>query len=461
LKRYHALPLAALILSGCVPLERQAPASAAVTPPAAWRNGPTGTAAVDPAWWSGFGDPTLPQLVQAALAHNTDVLAAAGRVQAAEASIRIARSALLPTLDAGVSGQRSRSLGSAGAAASTAVQPELQMSWQADFFGRLGSLSEAARLQYVATQADRDAAALSVAAAVAQAYIALIALDAQLHVSQETVQSRKEALRLATDQAQVGYISQYELTQAQSEYESVEQAIPRLQQAIVAQENALRRLSGELPGAVARGGTLRTLQVPPVPLTLPSDLLRHRPDVRSAELTVAAADASLAANRQALLPQVALSANLGKLYTDALNYNPVTVWSLGGSILAPIFDGGRLRAQVDVATAQRDQAAFAYRGTVLAAFEEVETALSGTQRLAEQFDRTLKRRAILLRSVALATDRYRGGYATYLEQLDAQRNLYSTELDAISVRQEQLDNTVSLYRALGGGWNGTTEQLPR
>jgi multidrug efflux system outer membrane protein len=454
MKRWCMAPLAALLLAGCAPFERQPSAQVAIVPPAAWRGGPTGNDAIASDWWAGFGDPVLGTLVDTALARNTDVLAAVARVQEAQANVRIARAALLPSLDAAVNVQRSRSLGGAGTAAGTTIQPGLQLSWQADFFGRIGRLGEAARLQYVATQADRDAAMLSIAVAVAQTYLGLIALDAQLLVSQETVVSRKEALRLATDQAQVGYISQYELTQAQSEYESVEQAIPELRQAIAAQENALRRLIGDLPGPVPRGASLRTLQVPQVPATLPSELLRHRPDVRSAELAVAGADENLEANRLALLPQVALSANFGRLFTNARDYDPVTVWSLGGSILAPIFDAGRLHAQVDAAAALRDQAAYAYRSVVLQAFEETETALAGAQSLAEQFDRVMKRREILLRSVALATDRYRGGYASYLEQLDAQRNLYSTELAAINVRQNQLDNSISLYRALGGGWRG-------
>lgn len=456
-----ALPPALLLmalLSGCAPLERARPEAAAVAAPAAWLTGATGSATVSPTWWRAFGDPTLERLVEQALARNADVLAAAAVVQEAQANVDLARSALRPSLNLALGAQRGRSLGGAGATTSTALQPEAQVSWQADLFGRLGHLTQAARLQYVASQADRDAAALSVASAVAQAYIGLIALDARLHVSLETVESRREALRLASDQAQVGYISEYELTQAQAEYAAVEQAIPQLRQAIAAQENALRRLTGDLPGPVSRGATLRSLQLPPVPATLPSDLLRHRPDIRSVELTLAAADAGLAAARQAFLPQVALSASLGQLFTNALDYDPVTVWSLGGSVLAPIFSGGRLNAQMNVATAQRDQAAFAYRGVVLAAFQEVETALTGAQRLAEQFDRALERRDILLRTTARATDRYRSGYASYLEQLDAQRSLYSTELDAIGVREDQLNNIVRLYQALGGGWNGASER---
>lgn len=445
-----ALPI--LALAACMPADQRPPASATVAAPVGWRDGQTGTATIDPRWWEAFGDPVLTGLVDSALARNTDVLIAAARIQESQAAIRLARSAALPSIDAIASAQRSRSLGTPGATTSTVLQPELQVNWQADVFGRLSRMTDAARLQYVASQADRDAVALSVAAQVAQAYIGLLALDAQLLVSRETVVSRVEALRLATDQARVGYLSQFELTQAESEYEAVQQAIPQLQFAQRAQENALRKLTGDLPGAIERARTLPELLPPVVPVTIPSDLLRRRPDIVSAELGLAAADKGLAADRAAFLPQVALSASVGQLLVNARDYDPVTIWSLGSSILAPIFAGGRLTAQVDTSVAQRDQAAFAYRGTVLAAFEEVETALTGVTRYAEQIERLRNRRAILQRSVALATDRYQGGYASYIEQLDAQRNLYATELNAITVRQDQLQNIVTLFRALGGGW---------
>lgn len=443
----------ALLLAGCMPADVRAPGSAAVVAPADWRDGAASDGRIDPRWWEAFGDPALTRLVDTALANNTDILVAVARIQEARADVRTARAALLPTMDGAAGAQRGRDLGPSGVLTTTAIQPEVQVNWQVDLFGRLSRLTDAARLRYVASQADRDATALAIASQVAQAYIALLALDAQLMVSRETVTSRKEALRLATDQASVGYISQFELTQAQSEYQAVEQAIPQLSLALRAQENALGRLVGAMPGPVPRGRSLIDFPVPAVPGTLPSDLLRRRPDIASAELAVAAADARLAANRRAFLPQVALSAGLGQLFVNALDYDPVTIWSVGGSVLAPIFAGGRLTAQVETAAAQRDQAAFAYRGTALAAFAEVETALTGVTRYAEQIDRLHNRRTILQRSVALATDRYHGGYAAYIEQLDAQRNLYATELDAITVRQSQLNNIVLLYQALGGGWS--------
>lgn len=338
----------------------------------------------------------------------------------------------------------------------TAIQPALQANWELDLFGRIRSQIRAADLQFRATQAERDAAALAVAAGTAQNYILLLALDAQLGITRDTVASRAEALRLAQDQARVGYISQLQLTQAQSEYESVLGSIPELELAVRRQENAVRLLAGELPGAVARNAEnaagFAALRLPPVPGVLPSQLLARRPDVAQRALLLAASNANLAVRRQAFLPQVALSAQLGRLFVNALDYDPVTVWSLGGSVLAPLFSGGRLEAQYEAAGAQRDQAAFAYRRTVLTAFSEVENALAGVPRLAEQVDHAARRRAILARSLGYAHDRYQAGYASYLEELDAQRNLYQVEISLITLRRTQLDNLVGLYRALGGGW---------
>lgn len=281
----------------------------------------------------------------------------------------------------------------------------------------------------------------------------LLALDAQLAITRATATSRAEALRLAQDQARIGYTSQLQLTQAQAEYEAVMAAIPELELALRRQENGVSLLAGEMPGAVARAARLQQLRTPPLAAALPSDLLARRPDIAQAALLLAASDASLAARRAEFLPQVALSASLGSLFANGLDYDPVTLWSVGGSVLAPIFSSGRLTAQVDAVTARRDQAAFAYRGTVLAAFNEVEDALGAVARLEQKMQHVQQRRAILERSLGFARDRYDAGYVAYLEVLDAQRNLYQAELEELGLRQNQAVNMVALYRALGGGWS--------
>ncbi|WP_370661668.1 efflux transporter outer membrane subunit [Massilia aquatica] len=439
-------------LTACMPALRPAPPLSKVTVPDAWRDGPAGSAAVDPQWWRAFGDPALTALVEAALAHNTSVLAAVARVDQARALVTVADSAALPAVNAVLGAASARAPAGAGLVNSRSLQPELQASWELDLFGRLREQSRAASLQYQASQAERDGVALSVAASTAQAYVGLLALDAQLQITKGTAASRAEALRLASDQARVGYTSQLQLTQAQNENETVLQAIPELELAIRRQENALRVLTGELPGAVLRERHFQDLPVLPAPASIPSSLLARRPDIAQGQLLLAASDANLALRRADFLPHVTISAKFGSLFTNGRDYDPVTLWTLGGSVLAPVFSAGRLTAQVDAATAQRDQAAFAYRGVVLTAFSEVENALAGVTRLQTQMEHAQKRRDILTRTLDFAKDRYQAGYASYLEVLDAQRNLYQVELNAVTLRQNQVNNMVALYRALGGGW---------
>lgn len=446
------MPALALVLSACMPADRPVPPQASVTPPAAWRETTEALGRIDAAWWHAFGDPTLNGLIETALAYNTDLLAAVARVEEARAEITLSRSQARPQVNAAVAAQWAHSQEATGGSTGTSVQPELQVVWETDLFGRIRHFREAAQFGYQASQADRDALRLLVTATTAQTYISLVSLDAQLIVTAETVQSRAEALQVARHRAELGYTSQLELAQAQAEYEAVVEAVPELQRAIRQHENALRVLTGQLPGPVRGRIHPKALKPPTVPGSLPSELLRRRPDLAAAELALAATDAQLAAQRAEFLPRVQLSAAAGQLLVGTFGYDPLTVWSLGASILAPIFSGGRLTAQMEAATAQRDQAAFAYRGAVLAAFREVEDALIGVTTYHEQVAHATRRRATLERALELARDRYRAGYASYLEELDAQRNLYQTEIEVVRLRENQLNNVIDLYRALGGGW---------
>lgn len=448
-----------LLVAGCMPAPRSAPPLAQVRLPADWRAPlpqQSQEAAPQLQWWRSFGDARLDALVEQALAHNSDLLAAGARLDEARANWRLADAARKPALNAALGVQGSRSLEVIGIEHTHAIEPLLQASWEVDLWGRLREQARAGDLRVQAGQAERDGVALAVASATAQAYIGLLSLEAQLRSTEATAASRAEALRLASDQASVGYISKLQLTQAQSEYEAVQGALPQLRLALRRQEQGLTLLLGEAPGTVTRGtGDFAALRPPAVPALLPSALLERRPDLARSALLLAASDVNLAVRRAAFLPQLNLAASLGKLYVSALEYDPVRVWSIGGSVLAPLFSAGRLDAQYDAATAQRDQAAYAYRAAVLGAFAEVENALAGVTELRAQMDHAQRRRDILARSLEYAHDRYQAGYASYLEELDAQRNLYQLELDLIRLRQSELENLIALHRALGGGWSST------
>ncbi len=447
----HAVVMA-LPLAACAgPAVDVAPV-APIAPPPAWRTDAGPTAALESTWWRAFGDPQLTALVEQALARNNDIMIAVARVREARAQEGVARGALLPTLDATATGGHSRSVSAFGRPlVQNAVQPQVQAAWEIDLFGRLSDRVAGAHSAWLASQAAHDAVALSVASSTASGYITLRALDARLAVARQTLEARAVALNLARRRADTGYSPRLELAQAEGEYEATAQIIPPLEQAITRQENALRLLIGEEPGPVARGATLDALATPAIPQGLPSELLRRRPDVAQAEYQLAASDHQLAAARKNFLPQVRLTGSVGASLSDALS-DPISIWSIGGSILAPLFQGGRLRAGAEIAGAQRDQAAFSYRKIALGAFRDVEDALAATHHTEQQAIILERQRIAAAEGLRLATNRYRAGYAPYLEQLDAQRNLLAVELALVQARADALTARVLLFQAMGGGW---------
>ena len=392
-------------------------------------------------------------LVEQALANNADLGIAMARVREARANVDLAHSQLLPSIDASLAGGRSRSVNPFGQAVEqNAAQPQVQTAWEIDLFGRLADQQVAARDNWFASQAARDAARLSIASATASTYITLRALDARLEVAKATLAARAESLRIAHSRVDNGYSSRLELNQAQAEYDATAQIVPQIALGITRAENALSTLIGDPPRDIERGTPFAALREPPVPEGLPSTLLTRRPDIAQAELTLAAADKSLSVARKRFLPQLRLTGSAGAAISSLLA-DPITIWSIGGSILAPIFEGGRLRAGTEASGAQRDQAAFAYRRAVLNGFREVEDALASAKRLDEQLTLAIHQRDTLAEALRLATNRFREGYSPFLEQLDAQRGLLAAELSLIQIRTDALNARVQLYQAMGGGWS--------
>lgn len=453
--RRSCLALASLLaipLAACAGPNVATTAVAPVAPPLAWRTDAGPAAALERDWWRAFGDPALAALVERALANNSDIGVAAARVREARANVALARAQTLPAIDATLGGGRSRSVNPFGQPVEqNFAQPQVQIAYEVDLFGRLDDQKAAARELYFASEAAHDAVRLSVAAATAANYVTLRSLDARLEVARATVQARAESLRIAKSRVGSGYSPKLELEQAQAEYDATAQIVPQIELAIARTEDALSLLVGETPQAIGRGAALAALTVPPVPDGLPSDLLRRRPDVAQAEYQLAATDHNLAAARKRFLPQLRLSSAAGAAFSTLLA-DPITIWSVGGSILAPIFQGGRLTAQADAAGAQRDQAAFAYRRTALTAFREVEDALAAVRLIDRQILFAQSQRDALAEGLRLATNRYREGYSPYLEQLDAQRGLLGAELSLIQLRADALSARIQLFQAMGGGW---------
>ena len=440
----------ALMLGACAPTLQDAPRGAVVIPPQAWRTTLDVAAPVEAQWWNAFGDPQLTRLVEAARANNADIRLAAARVEEARATERGSRGYLLPALGAGVDAGARREVSPFGRAQeSLAAKPVFQASYELDLFGGNAARVDAAEAGVAASLAGEEAARLAVTAATASGYITLLALDARMAVLEDTLTARAQALKIARDRAEVGYTSQLPLRQAEAEYQATAQLVPQLKAQIARQENALAVLTGEAPGAIARGGTLADLTAPPPPSVLPAQLLRRRPDVAAAEYRIVAADAQMRRARADFMPAIDLGASAGVALSDLLA-DPIGIWSLGGSILAPLFQGGRLQAQLDGATAQRDQAAWSYRSTVLDALREVEDRMAVLANLGDQRSALEQQRVAVADALRHARNRYRAGYSPYLEQIDAQRALLGVELSLIETRADQLTTLVGLYQSVGG-----------
>jgi len=465
---YHVPAVLAMLALGGCRIAVQPPPAPTLNVPPAWRGqawpapaevGPNAGVAVEADWWRAFGDPALDTLVAQALANNGDIRTALSRLQEYRARIRVAASSQAPSLTASITPGRARAIGPLGTPIeSTSVQGNVQAAYELDPFGRLENATQAARFDYASQQAAADAVALSVAANTASGYLNLRGLDAQLALARATLQSRVRSLELARRQFEVGYSSRLELSQAEAEYRTTAAVVPQLERSITQQENALAVLAGASPGAgtgiIARGGDFAALRVPAIQPGLPSALLRRRPDIAQAERAIAAADASLAVARDQMLPALRLTASSGRYahnLPDLLGAG-TTLWSVGGSILAPIFDAGRLRAQAEISASLRDRAVFAYETVVRNALAETENALTAVQRLREQLEQAEARRVATTEVLRIAHNRYRNGYSSYLEELDAQRNAFTAENNVLQLRASYLAAHVDLYRALGGGW---------
>ncbi|MFL6753447.1 MAG: efflux transporter outer membrane subunit [Sphingomicrobium sp.] len=410
-------------------------------------------------WWSGFGDPYLDRLVAEALAKNRDLRIATGRVDEFAAILAGTRSQGLPHVGYDISANRSRAseekipsfVNPLGSTFSTV----LAASWEIDLWGRIRRETEAARANLLASEEARRGVTLTLIASVIASYVTLLDLDQQLRVSEATLAGRKQSVDIFQKRFSGGWISEFEMTQAQADLESVASQQPPIRQAIAVQEHALSVLLGRNPGPIGRSNNLDALRSPTVPAGLPSELLTRRPDILQAEQQLIASNALIGAARALFFPRISLtgllgfaSGSLGSLFTG-----PAHTWSFTGDVAGPIYTGGGLKAAVDQAEARRDQQLANYELVIQNAFRDVEDSLADLRHSAELRDIAAKRVGTLERSVELATDRYENGYSDYLDVLDAERGLFNAQLQLTSARGDYQRALVNLYRTLGGDWN--------
>jgi multidrug efflux system outer membrane protein len=434
----------------------------AVESPVDWRVDYAAAAnAANTLWWEQFDDPVLNQLIDTALRENKDVRIAAARVEEFAARLDVSRSGFYPQL--GYNGQASNNRASRDSFGG--VPPgsgrnynnygaTLNAGWEIDLWGRIRRATEASRAELLAQEDNRRTVILSLVSAVANTYVTLRQFDRQLEVSQETLATRAEALRLFEMKFKGGVISELELAQVKVEYEQAAAAIPPTEQLIALTENALSVLLGHNPGGIPRGKSIDALLLPAVPAGAPSSLLANRPDIHAAEQNLVAANARIGVARSQYFPTISLTGLFGYVSEelDNLLQSSANVWSLGGSALGPIFTGGAITGQVRASEAVQRQSLTAYLQTVQTAFRDVDDALIRVQKSRERLAAEGRRVQALDDYARLAKLRYDEGYASYIEVLDAQRSLFDAQLQYITVRGDVYTSLVNTYKAMGGGW---------
>jgi multidrug efflux system outer membrane protein len=411
----------------------------------------------DQKWWEVFQDKQLQDLIHAALQQNYDVRIAATRILEARAQVGITRADQLPSVSAGAQtvNQRSARTKQFPQFEASSNQVDLSLDWELDFWGKYRRATESVRANLLATEWAREAVISTLVSDVAAAYFQLRELDLELEISRRTLASRQDSLRLTQMLANGGATSMLDVRQAEQLVFTAGETIPDLERRIEQQENFISTLLGNNPGPIARGTKLtEQLHAPEIPAGLPSSLLERRPDIRQAEAQLIAANAQIGVARTAYFPQITLTAT-GGYQSSALTSlftGPAGLWSFGGSLVQPIFAGGRIRSNVKFSEARQQEAGLLYQQTIQQSFRGVSDALV-EYRKDREFREQQEQLAFSAQDAArLSETRYRGGATGYLEVLTNETNYFAAELGLAQAQLNELLGLVRIYRNLGGGW---------
>jgi multidrug efflux system outer membrane protein len=478
--RSLSLLVAALVLAGCTSLApdyqrptapvagawHTATATATTTTTTATTATATATSSsaapvADTTWQQFFTEPRLRDLISQALVHNRDLRIAALNIERARALYGIERAGQWPTVTAGATSslQRTPADLSPSGRAETSRRHDLAVgisSYELDFFGRVKSLNDAALQQFLATEEARRSVHMSLVAEVANGYLALAADRERLQLARDTLQNQRDALALVRARVDGGVASPIDLRRAQTTVEAARADLARFTAQVAQDENALALLVGAPLSAAALPASLEPVStLDALPEGVPSQVLQRRPDIRAAEHRLQAANAHIGAARAAFFPSVTLTAG-GGLASRGLSdlfQGGAGAWTFMPQIVLPIFDGGRRRAALGAAQAERDIALAEYEAAIQRAFREVADALALRGTLGDQLDAQQSLVAATEDTFRLSDVRFRQGAQGYLEVLDAQRGMYAARQALIGTRLTRLSNQVTLYKALGGGWS--------
>ncbi len=411
----------------------------------------------DEVWWDAFQDEVLRGLIRTALNQNYDVRIAAARILEAGSALGITQADQVPSLAANASGDKAQLADShlgPGFKAST-LQVGLSFAWELDFWGKFRRATESARANLLAQEWARRQVITSLVSDVADAYFALRELDLELEISRETLASRTDSLRLTQLLEARGATSLLDVRQAEQLVFGAGAAIPDLEARIEQQENFISILLGENPRPITRGRKLTDQPHPlEVPAGLPSSLLERRPDIRQAEQELIAVNAQIGVAKANYFPQISLTASGGyeSAALKSLFTGPAGFWTLGASLLQPVFEGGRIRSEVRLAEARTNEALWTYLKSVQGAFRDVADALVG-YRMSQEFRAQLEQLSNSAGEASqLSNMRYKGGATSYLEVLDSDTRYFAAQISLAQAYLRELESFVQIYRALGGGW---------
>jgi multidrug efflux system outer membrane protein len=410
-------------------------------------------------WAKVFGEPELQQLIRTALENNYDVRIAAERVLEQQAQVRITRSQQFPTLSVGgvgVGADLPSGLGSGLPSGATAAGSfNISAAWNPDFWGLYRKRTEAARAQLLAQAWAQRAVRMTLVQQVAAAYFELRALDEQLAIAKETLKTRQESVELTRTLEHGGSVPLSDLREAEELEFTAGAQIPQLEQQIQQEENSLQLLLGQNPGPLNHNDP-SALDPPPqdLPVGLPSGLLERRPDILEAEHQLIAANAQIGVARAQFFPQFSLSASTGvggSAFSNLFDSSSLLTYGIG-SLTQPIFEGGKLKGQLQLSQRTKEEMVLNYQKTIAGAFRDVSNALIAVNKQQAAREQQQKLVAAAQDATHLARIRYQGGATSYLEVLTTDSNLFSAQLNLVNTQEEEALSLVQLYGALGGGW---------
>jgi multidrug efflux system outer membrane protein len=422
------------------------------TAPALPQQGPA-TPFAEMKWPEVYKDEILQQLIKEALTNNYNVRIAATAIMQAQANLGITRANQFPSLAGSFAIQNERNSGYPGAP--TFDTAGLSLSYIVDFWGQYRRATEAARATLLSTQYAQNVVRITLIDSVANAYFQLRAFDEQLDVSQQTATADRDIVRINTIGFKGGEYAITDVYQAQLLVQTAEAQIITLQQSIEQTENLLSILLGRNPGPILRGLTIVDQpHSPELPPGLPSELLQRRPDVQQAEQALVAANANVGVAKANFFPQLSLTGTFGAQSTALSSFlqGPATFWSVGGGLVQPLFEGGRITSGYKLAWAQRDQAELFYKQTVQQAFADVSNSLVGYRQSRLYRIKLQEQTATYQETARLANVRFMGGYTSFLEVLYTEQQYFTSELSLTQAWYAEMQNYAQLYQALGGSW---------